>query len=289
MKKNKYIIESIMKWLFFICSLISIISIILICYFIFKGGLPFIFDYGFTNFAFGTKWAPSNSTPSYGILPMIFGSFYTTVLSCLIGIPTGILTAAYMAKDCDKKLYKFLKPLVNLMAGIPSIIYGFFGMKLMVPLVRNIFGGQGISILTASLLLAIMILPTIINLSEAAINAVPRSFYEASVALGATHERSLYKVVIPAAKSGILAAVILGVGRSIGETMAVMMVAGSQPRITGNILKGIRTMTTNIVIEMAYSTGDHRLALIATATLLFVFILIVNLSFWFFKKRSAKQ
>lgn len=288
MKKNNYLLENIMRWVFFLSSLISILSIILICYFIFQGGVPFIAEYGLFNFILGDKWAPSNQVPSFGILPMIYGSVLITFLSCLMGIPIGILTASYLAKDCHPKMYKILKPLLNLMAGIPSIVYGFFALTVIVPFVRKTFGGQGMSILSASILLAIMILPTIISLSEAALRAVPKSYYEASVALGATHERSVYKVVIPAAKSGIFAAIILGIGRAIGETMAVILVAGSQPRITTGILKGIRTMTTNIVMEMGYAEGMHREALIATAVVLFIFILIINASFFFVKKRSMK-
>ncbi len=288
MKKNNYLLENVMKWVFFFSSLISILSIILICYFIFQGGVPFIMEYGLSNFIFGDKWAPSNSVPSFGISSMIYGSVFITFLACLMGIPIGILCAAFLARDCNKSLYKFLKPLLNLMAGIPSIVYGFFALTVIVPFVRNSFGGQGMSILSASILLAIMILPTIISLSESALRAVPKSYYEASVALGASHERSVYKVVIPAARSGIFAAIILGIGRAIGETMAVILVAGSQPRITTDILKGIRTMTTNIVMEMGYAEGQHREALIATAVILFIFILIINAAFFVIKKRSMK-
>ena len=184
-----------------------------------------------------------------------------------------------MAKFCSGKFYKILKPAVDLLAGIPSVVYGFFGMVVMVPMVRNMFGGNGNSILTASLLLGIMILPTIIGVSESAIRAVPDSYYEGSLALGASHERSVFFTVLPAAKSGILAGVVLGIGRAIGETMAVVMVAGNQARMPMELYKGVRTLTANIVLEMGYATDLHREALIATAVVLFVFILLINLSF----------
>lgn len=287
MKKN-YLFEKSMEVLFLICTLISVISIILICYFIFEGGLPFISRYGFFNFIFGTKWAPTNTTPNFGILPMIMGSIEITLFSAIIGVPIGIMTATYLAIDCDKKLYKFLKPLVNLMAGVPSIVYGLFALIVLVPVIRSLFGGTGMSILTASILLGIMILPTIINLSESAIRAVPKSYYEASVALGATHERSVMKVILPAAKSGIMASVILGVGRAIGETMAVILVTGNQPKMNFNPLKGVRTLTTNVVMDMAYAAGDHMEALVATACILFIFILIINFGFHVFNKRSGQ-
>lgn len=286
MKKNKYFLESFMKYVFLVSALISVLSIILICIFIFQGGVPFMLDYGIGKFIFGTVWRPQDKVPQFGVLPMIWGSVYTTFLAVIVGIPIGILTAGYLAKGADKKLYKILKPLLNLMAGIPSIVYGFFALQVIVPIIRNIFGGQGLSILAASSLLAIMILPTIISLSESAIRAVPKSYYEGSLALGATHERSMYKVVIPAAKSGIFASVVLGIGRAIGETMAVILVAGGQPWITANVTKGIRTLTMNVVLEMAYAYGAHREALIASAVLLFIFILIINFALFVFKKRS---
>jgi phosphate transport system permease protein len=218
---------------------------------------------------------------------MIVGSVYVTAGAVVIGVPTGILCAVYMARFCPKKLYKILKPAVDLLAGIPSIVYGFFGLVLVVPFVREMFGGSGKSVLTASILLGIMILPTIIGVSEAAIRAVPDSYYEGALALGATHERSVFFALLPAAKSGTLASVILGVGRAIGETMAVIMVAGNQAIIPSGLLSGVRTLTANIVLEMGYATDLHREALIATAVVLFVFILIINLCFSAFKRRAA--
>lgn len=282
---NSKFLENFMRIIFFISATVSIISIILICVFIFAGGIPFLKEYGFKNFFFGVDWKPNDIPPSYGILPMILGSIYVTFGAIIIGVPIGVLTATYLAKFCNKKIYKFLKPSINLMAGIPSIIYGFFALVVIVPIVRNIFGGTGMSILTASILLGIMILPTIINISEAAIRAVPKNYYEGSIALGASHEQSVVSVVLPAAKSGILSSIILGIGRAIGETMAVILVAGNQARIPSGITEGVRTLTANIVIEMAYAADEHRQALIATATILFAFILIINGLFLLVKRR----
>lgn len=278
--------EGFMKGIFILSALMSVVAIILICIFIFAGGLPFIAEYGVKNFLLGTQWKPSNSPPSYGILPMILGSLYVTVGAIILGVPVGILTATYLSKFCNKKLYKILKPSINLMAGIPSIIYGFFALTVIVPIIREVLGGTGMNIITASILLGIMILPTIIGMSEASIRAVPESYYEGSVALGATHERTVMSVLLPAAKSGILSSVILGIGRAIGETMAVILIAGNQARMPAGLTKGVRTLTTNIVIEMAYAADTHREALIATAAVLFIFILIINSIFMIIKRRG---
>lgn len=278
--------EGFMKGIFILSALMSVIAIILICIFIFAGGIPFIAEYGLKNFLLGTQWKPSNTPPSYGILPMILGSLYVTGGAIILGVPVGILTATFLSKFCNKKLYKILKPSINLMAGIPSIIYGFFALTVLVPIMRNVFGGTGMNIITASILLGIMILPTIIGMSEASIRAVPSSYYEGSVALGATHERTVMSVLLPAAKSGILSSVILGIGRAIGETMAVILVAGNQPRMPAGLTKGVRTLTTNIVMEMAYAADTHREALIATAAVLFIFILIINSIFMIIKRRG---
>ena len=277
--------EKTWEIIFLICSLLSVFSIIVICYFIFKNGVPFILQTGIAKFLLGTDWKPTASPPSFGILPMIVGSVYVTIGSIIVGVPIGVLTAVFMAFYCPDRLYKILKPAVNLMAGIPSIIYGFFGLMVFVPIVRGWWGGTGMTVFTASILLGIMILPTIIGLSESSLRSVPKSYYQGSIALGATHERSLMRVVVPAAKSGILAAIILGIGRSIGETMAVIMIAGNQPIVPESIKMGTRTMTANIVLEMAYATGAHREALIATGVVLFVFILLINLLFNVVKRR----
>ena len=269
--------EKIMKGVFLTAACTSILAVILICAFLFMNGLPAIGEIGPVKFLVVERWMPKNGF--FGIFPMIMGSLYITAGAIIVGVPVGIFTAVFMAKFCSGKLYKILKPAVDLLAGIPSVVYGFFGMVVLVPMVRNIFGGNGNSILTASLLLGIMILPTIIGVSESAIRAVPDSYYEGSLALGASHERSVFFTVLPAAKSGILAGVVLGIGRAIGETMAVVMVAGNQARMPMELAKGVRTLTANIVLEMGYATDLHREALIATAVVLFVFILLINLSF----------
>ena len=201
-------------------------------------------------------------------------------------MPIGILAAVYMARFCNDKVYKIVKPAVGLLAGIPSVVYGFFGMVVLVPLFRSMFGGTGNSLFTASILLGIMILPTIVEVSESAIRAVPDSYYEGSLGLGASHERSVFFAVLPAAKSGILAGVVLGIGRAIGETMAVVMVAGNQAVVPSGLFNGVRTLTSNIVLEMGYATDLHREALIATAVVLFVFILLINLCFAALKKKE---
>jgi len=218
---------------------------------------------------------------------MILGSIYVTAGAVVIGVPVGILTAVFMARYCPKRLYCILKPAINLLAGIPSIVYGFFGLVVIVPFIRDTFGGTGSSMLTASILLGIMILPTIVGVSESAIRAVPQSYYEGGLALGASHERSIFFIMLPAAKSGIMAAVVLGIGRAIGETMAVIMVAGNQARMPAGLLKGVRTLTANIIIEMGYAAELHREALIATAVVLFVFILIINLLLSLLKRRTG--
>ena len=272
----KNIKEKVMKLLFFLTALVSIVAVILICIFLFASGIPAIKEIGVFKFLLGTSWKPANNL--YGILPMIVGSFYVTAGALIIGVPIGILTAVFMARFAPRSIYAPLKAAVNLMAGIPSVVYGFFGLVVLVPFIREAFGGRGMSVLTASVLLGLMILPTIISVSETSIRAVPESYYEGGLALGASHERSVFFTVLPAAKSGIFAGVVLGIGRAVGETMAVMMVAGNQPAIPDCMLSGVRTLTTNIVLEMGYSTDLHREALIGTAVVLFVFILIINLS-----------
>lgn len=272
MKKYK---EQVMHAVFFIAACASVLAVALICLFLFVNGIPAMKEIGIFKFLLGTMWKPGNNI--YGILPMIMGSIYVTAGAILIGVPIGILTSVFMASYCPKKVYRFLKSAIDLLAGIPSVVYGFFGLMMLVPLIRDLFHkGNGSSILSASILLGIMILPTIIGVTESAIRAVPSNYYEGSLALGATKERSLFFVVLPAAKSGLIAGVVLGVGRAIGETMAIVMVAGNQARMPAGILRGVRTMTSNIVLEMGYAADLHREALIATGVVLFVFILIIN-------------
>ena len=284
MNKNK---EKIMQLVFLAAACTSIALVAMICCFLFANGLPTIGKIGISDFLLGQKWRPNNDI--YGILPMIMGSIYVTLGACITGVPIGILTAIFMARFCPGDIYKFLKPAVELLAGIPSVIYGFFGLVVLVPFIRDTFGGTGSSMLTASLLLGMMILPTLISVAEAALRAVPNSYYEGALALGAGHVRSVFFTVVPAAKSGIMAAIILGVGRAIGETMAVIMVAGNQARMPQGLLEGVRTMTTNIVIEMGYAADLHRDALIATAVVLFIFIMLINLTFSYLKGKVVQQ
>ncbi|MFV0517284.1 MAG: phosphate ABC transporter permease subunit PstC [Aminipila sp.] len=277
--------ETLMKGIFLVAACTSVLAVALICVFLFINGVPAIKEIGLFDFLLGQKWRPSNDI--YGILPMIMGSIYVTAGAIIIGVPIGVLTAVFMAKFCPRIIYRPLKAATELLAGIPSIVYGFFGLVVLVPFIRANFEGNGNNILTASILLGIMILPTIIGVSESAIRTVPTHYYEGALALGATHERSIFCVVLPAARSGVLAGVVLGVGRAIGETMAVMMVAGNQARMPEGIFKGVRTLTTNIVMEMGYAADLHREALIATAVVLFVFILIINLSVSLLNRRNT--
>ena len=283
---KSHVKEKIMEAVFMLCACVSILSVALICIFLFANGIPAMTKIGFFDFIFGQKWKPSNEV--FGIFPMIIGSIYITAGAIIIGVPIGILTAVFLARFCPEKLYKIIKPAIDLLAGIPSVVYGFFGLCVIVPFVRNNIGGDGNSILTASILLGFMILPTIINVSESSIRAVPEKYYQGALALGATHERSVFCTVVPAAKSGIMAGIVLGIGRAIGETMAVIMVAGNQARMPKGILEGIRTMTSNIVMEMGYATDLHREALIATGVVLFVFILIINTLFSILKNKDKE-
>ena len=273
-----------MKILFLLCACISILAVAVICIFIFANGVPAIGKIGFTDFIFGTHWRPNSG--EFGIFPMIVASIYVTAGAIVIGVPIGILTAVFLACYCPKKIYKVIKPLINLLASIPSVVYGFFCLVVVVPIIQELTHTSGKGILTASILLGIMILPTIINTTESSIRAVPNMYFEGYLALGATKERSIFRTVIPAAKSGIMSGIILSIGRAIGETMAVVMVAGNQAIMPKSITSGVRTLTANIVLEMAYATGLHRRALIATAVVLFVFVLIINVCFSIINRRS---
>lgn len=283
---RKGIPDKVMKVVFFISALMSVLAVALICIFLFMNGVPAMAEIGLFDFIGGTKWSPSNVPASYGIFPMIVGSLYVTAGALVIGIPIGILTAMFMAFYCPKPLYKVLKPAIQLLAGIPSVVYGFFGIIVVVPFVRDTFGGNGSSILTASIILGIMVLPTIIEVTESSLRAVPFSYYEGAIGLGASHDRAAFFTMLPAAKSGVTAGIVLGIGRVIGETMAVQMVAGNQTVLPESILNGVRTLTAHIVIEMGYSSGLHREALIATAVVLFVFILLINLCCSAIKNKS---
>ena len=284
--------EKGMQGVFFLAACASVLAVALICIFLFANGIPAMSEIGIFDFLLGEEWRPSNNI--YGILPMIMGSIYVTAGAIVIGVPIGIFTSVFMAHYCPKKIYPFLKSATELLAGIPSVVYGFFGLVVIVPMIRNYtaaqgIGGNGQTMLTASIILGIMILPTIIGVTESAMRSVPDQYDEGSLALGATKERTIFRIVIPAAKSGVIAGIVLGIGRAIGETMAVIMVAGNQPRMPQGILEGVRTMTTNIVMEMGYAADLHREALIATAVVLFVFILIINACVSLLNRRSEND
>lgn len=278
--------EQIMKYCFLICACVSVAAVAAICLFMFVNGIPAMGKIGVFKFLLGTEWSPSKGI--YGILPMIIGSIYVTAGAAVVGVPIGILTAVFMVYYCPAPIYKIVKPAIDLLAGIPSIVYGFFGLVVIVPVIQDMLGTSGKGVLTASILLGLMILPTIISTAESSLRAAPDMYYEGALALGATKERSIFGAVFPAARSGILSGVILGIGRAIGETMAVVIVAGNQAVIPKSLTDGVRTLTANIVLEMAYAAELHREALIATAVVLFVFILAINLCFSAIKRKAVK-
>ena len=282
-----HIKEGIAKALFMAAAGISVLAVALICVFLFANGVPAIAEIGLPEFLFGTTWRPANDI--YGIFPMIVGSIYVTAGAIVVGVPTGLLCAIFLSRFASGKVAAFLKPGVELLAGIPSVVYGFFGLVVIVPFIRDTMPGRGLSLLAAAVLLGIMILPTIITVAQSALDAVPKKYYEGALALGADHERSVFRVIVPAATSGIMAGIVLGVGRAIGETMAVIMVAGNQTIIPNSIFDGVRTMTANIVLEMGYAADLHRGALVATGVVLFVFILLITMLFNVIKKRGEAK
>lgn len=287
MRKRVKLSEALMRGLFLASACVCVIAVGTICAFLFINGLPFFSKADPVAFLSGTEWAPLREV--FGILPMIVGSFYVTFLALLLGAPIGILTAVLMARFAPKPLVKLMKPAVALLSGIPSVVYGFFGLMLLTPLTRTQLGGTGKGVLVASVLLAIMILPTIIQTAEAAINAVPNSYYEGSLALGATPEQSVFRAILPAAQPGIVSGLVLGIGRAIGETTAIIMVAGNNPRMPGDLLKGVRTLTVNVLMEMGYAADLHRESLIATGLVLFVIVMAINLLFSFINRRRLVQ
>lgn len=279
--------EGAARVVFALAAALSILAVGLICVFLFANGVPAMIEIGIPDFLLGTTWRPANDI--YGVFPMIIGSIYVTAGALIFGVPAGLLTAIFLSRFASAKVAAFLKPGVELLAGIPSVVYGFFGLMIIVPFIRLNAPGNGLSLLAASILLGIMILPTVITVAKNALDAVPQSYYEGALALGATHERSVLRVLVPAAISGIMAGVVLGIGRAIGETMAVVMVAGNQPIIPASIFDGVRTMTANIVLEMGYAADLHRGALIATGVVLFVFILLISTLFNAMKKRGERS
>ncbi|HOJ11545.1 MAG TPA: phosphate ABC transporter permease subunit PstC [Clostridiales bacterium] len=267
--------------MFFFCAFISVFSLALITAYIFIKGTPIIFKIGLSDFIFNKDWNPDpvRGNPSFGIFSMIAASMLATFGSVIAGSFLGILTAVFLAEIAPLFAVKIFKPAIELLAGIPSVVYGFFGLVMIVPLIRKYLGPPGNSLLAVIIILTFMILPTIVNISEAAIKAVPAEYKEGSLAVGATHIQTIFKVVLPAAKSGILASVILGMGRAIGETMAVILVAGNSTLMPESLLSPVRTLTANIALEMGYAFGDHESALFATGVVLFIFIMTLNIIF----------
>ena len=281
--------EKIGEIIFLLSAVLSVFLILLIIYFIFSEGIKFVNEYGLLKFITGKVWKPTAGNPRFGIKPMIVGSIIVTSLSTLIALPFGLAISIFMAYYA-KKSYGFLKSIINLMAAVPSVVYGFFAMMVLVPLIKDLFDiKSGMNMLTASILLAVMILPTMVNISENSLRQVPETFMTGSLALGATKEETIYKVMVPYAKSGIFSSIILAIGRAIGETMAVYLVIGNQPIMPSSIFKGVRTLTTNIVLEMGYAAGMHRQALIATGMVLFVFILIINIIFNIIRSKTEER
>jgi len=266
--------ENLSRNIFFVFALSSISVLGLITVFIILRGAPIIAQVGIINFVFGMEWAPSRG--EFGIFPMIIGTLTVTIGAVIIGVPVGICCSIFLAEFAPPMMSNIFRPAIQLLAGIPSVVYGFLGLLFVVPAVRNYLGGPGLSILTGSIILGVMILPTIISISEVSILALPKQYKEGALALGMTHWQTIYSVMLPAAKSGIVAAVILGIGRAVGETMAVIMVLGNAVAIPESILDPVRTLTTNIGIEMGYASGEHQQALFATGIVLFVAIMMLN-------------
>ena len=266
--------EKLYERLFFTIALSALSVLALITVFIFIKGIPIIAKVGIINFVFGMKWAPS--TGDFGVFPMIVGSISVTLGAAILGVPIAICCSIFLAEFAPVSLRNIFRPAIQMLAGIPSVVYGFWGVIFIVPAIRNHLGGPGLSILAGSIILAIMILPTIISISEVSLLALPRHYKEGALALGLTHWQTIYSLLLPAAKSGIVAAVVLGVGRAIGETMAVIMVLGNAVAIPESILDPVRTLTTNIGIEMGYASGEHQQALFATGIVLFFIIMILN-------------
>ncbi len=289
MKKIKLITEKVMNVFFIACGFTSIAAVLLITVYMVTSGLPAIKEIGFFNFMFGTEWKSTGADPKFGILPFILTSVYGTVGAVLIGVPIGVLCAVYLSKMANSAFSKIVRPTVQLLAGIPSVVYGLIGMIVLVPFIRNFFEiPNGSSLVAAIIVLAIMILPSIISISETALNAVPQDYEQASLALGATKTETIFKVSIPAAKSGIAAGVVLGVGRAIGEAMAVIMVAGNVANMP-HLLKSVTFLTTAVAKEMAYASGLQRQALFSIALVLFVFIMLINIVLNTVLKKGDKQ
>jgi phosphate transport system permease protein len=283
-------LESGLERVFLASALISIISVVLMTIFIFAQGLPLFGKISVADFLFSTDWNPSRAgNPGYGILSFIVGAFFVTLLSLAISVPIGISSGIFLSEMAGKRMAGFLRAAVELLAGIPSVIYGLFGIAFIVPLVRNLFGGNGYSVLSSAIILAIMTLPTIINMTEVSIRSVSRELREGSWALGATQWQTIVGVLLPAARSGIITGVVLGMGRALGETMAVLLVGGNAPIMPTGVLSMVRTLTMNIITDMAYAEGTHLTSLFTTAIVLFIFILGLNLFIQVALKNAVKR
>ena len=286
--KKKRLFENIVHGIFLVLGLITVGFVLLITIYLIVSGIPAIKEIGLINFLFGTEWAPTKSDPQYGILPFILTSVYGTAGAILIGVPIGFMTAVYLSKVANKKVRAVVENAVNLLAGIPSVVYGLVGMLILVPGIKKIFNvPDGASLFAAIIVLAVMILPSIIKVSITSLDAVPKEYEDASLALGATPTETYFKVSVPAAKSGIAAAVVLGVGRAIGEAMAVMMVSGNVANMP-SLFESVRFLTTAVSSEMAYSSGLQQQALFSIALVLFLFIMLINVTLNFFLKKERK-
>lgn len=279
--------EKVIEKILMLLAFSAIGALVLMAIFIFKEGMPIIFKAGVGNFLFSTHWAPTKGY--FGVFSMIVSSLFVTIGALIIGLPLSLACAITLAEFAPMRLTRILKPTIELLAGIPSVVYGFLGVVLLVPIIREYLGGPGLSLLAASIILAIMILPTITSISIDAIQAVPYSYKEGSIALGATHWQTIRMVILKAARSGIITAVILGMARAIGETMAVIMVAGNALKLPTSLLSPVRPLTSNIALEMGYAAGDHRAALFATGIVLFIFIMIFNVSANIIAKRWRRE
>lgn len=285
-RKRRRIAERLAGNIFLLCASISVLTVVVITVYLLVSGVPIFAKVGFTNMIFGMDWKPLEG--QFGLLPMIVASLLMTAGSVLIGTLVGLMTAVMLAEISPAYLAKLIRPAINLLAGIPSVVYGFFGLIVIVPIIDDFFGGGGNSLFAGIVILSVMILPTIVSVAETSIRAVPKDYKEGSLALGATHIQTIFKVILPAAKSGILAAVVLGMGRAIGETMAVILVIGNTPQLPGSIFDRVRTLTANIALEMGYAQGLHQEALFATGVVLFTFIMLLNIILNFAIRRKGK-
>lgn len=283
--------ENAMRAVFLFCAVFSVLALIAITVFLLAGGVPFIAKTGVGRFLLGTDWQPLSDNPVYGIFPMIVTTLYVTALSVVTGLGTGLLTAVCLYRFCPKKLVLPIRQMINLLAGIPSVIFGLFGMTVIVPFIRDYLSpnGVGYGIFSSSIVLGIMVLPTIVSVSLDAMQAVPESYYEGALALGATKEQATFRIMLPAAKSGILAGTVLAVGRAVGETMAVIMVIGGSPEMPKSLFQSVRTLTANIAMGAMELSGDSLSALIATGVVLFVFTLVLNVSFAAMKRDKTEK